>query len=171
MLFCSCLQAPEIVVNLLGFAGDGKGKSCLGPVTFLLTLWNCYLLVSLQYLAHWVSLLLVSQTPLPCALEQLLLLLGLFLQWHTFFFFFKALGFRGLIGKEKVSVLAHLEFTLQLFVSFVDSNTGSEALFAFLLVFQESFWGAVFGILFCTPCSTTFPPLFSSKYVQFTRRC
>lgn len=86
-------------------------------------------------------------------------------------FFFKALGFRGLIGKEKVSVLAHLEFTLQLFVSFVDSNTGSEALFAFLLVFQESFWGAVFGILFCTPCSTTFPPLFSSKYVQFTRRC
>lgn len=49
------------------------GTEWIMPLTSSCTLWNYYLLISLQLLAPWASFLLVTQTSFSCASEEFLL--------------------------------------------------------------------------------------------------
>lgn len=90
------------------------GTEWIMPVTSSCTLWNYYLLISLQHLAPWASFLLVTQTSFSCASEEFLLFFRIiFTMTCIHFLKYWTSGAKWGAGK-KVSVLEHSEFMLQL---------------------------------------------------------
>lgn len=166
MFFYSCLRAPKIIVNLLGFART-RTKSCQW---LLLNLWNCYLPLSLFIVLGPLGISSCYSALSPCASEQLWL--PFCSDMHSFFFF-KALGFRVLIGKIKRQCLSTLRVHITVVLCRLWTKPGSRGTVSVPTGVSRE---AVLGILFCTPLPHhifTFLQLrlLHSEYIQLTRWC
>lgn len=118
------------------------------PVTFLLILWNCYLLLSLFVVLGPFGISFPCYSALsPCASEQLWL--PFYNDMHSFFF--KALVFRALIGKIKGQCLSTLRVHTAVVCVICGQNQGPEAPLVFLLVFQGKQYWESFSIPLAPP--------------------